>query len=105
MSNLLISLALGIAAALIDTVPMFIKGLDRSFIVSAFLFWTVLGVIIPQTSFSAINWLNGTVTSLLLLIPMLSLIFKVDRAALPIIIGTTVVLGAVLGQISGILIR
>jgi len=105
MQNLLISLIIGLAAAIIDTLPMFIKKLDKMFILSAFFYWLLLGFIIPRVSIYSISWLNGIIVALIILIPMIFLIVKLDKEAIPIIIITSIVLGAGVGFTSGIFIK
>jgi len=101
MKSLLISLLIGLAAAAVDTLPMILKKLDRMFILSAFFFWLVLGVLIPRVQLLSSAWLNGLVTALLVLVPLLFLIYRQDREALLQICLTTLVLGAAVGWASG----
>ncbi|MDC7124212.1 MAG: hypothetical protein PQJ46_01505 [Spirochaetales bacterium] len=105
MTNFLISLALGLGAAAIDTVPMIIKKLDRTFIISAFFVWIALGIIIPACKLIPISWLNGLVTAALVVIPVICLVTKLDREAIPMMAATTVILGSLIGLLSNILIK
>lgn len=104
MNKILLSLLLGLVMAIIDITPMIIKKLDKNFILSAFLFWIVMGLLVPNTNFFQISWLNGLATGLLIFLPVLTLIIKLDPKALPIVIATTVVLSSIMGYISGKLI-
>jgi len=105
MPQLLVSILIGCAAALIDTAPMFIRKLDSSFIASAFSVWVILAILIPRTNLVPFAWLNGIVVSLLVVIPMLFLIARVDAGALPVISVMTVILGGGVGFVSQILLK
>ena len=100
MKALLISLIIGLIAAAIDTVPMVLRKLDGMFILSAFFFWLVLGFLIPRTTITDIAWLNGILAALIVLVPTLFLVVKLDPQAIPVMIGTSVVLGAAVGFVS-----
>lgn len=99
--NWILSILLGLSAALIDTLPMFMKRLDKSFILSAFCFWLIAGILVPRIHLTSWNWLNGLLCCLMLLIPLLPLIFRQDKPAIPQIIASTLLLGALLGFLSG----
>lgn len=105
MKNILLALFIGSIAGIIDIVPMIFKKLDKYFIFSAFLFYLVLGVLNYKVNFVQYPWLNGLITGLLLFIPQLFLIAKVDKPALPIILLNTIILSSCVGLISGYLIR
>ena len=93
---------IGLAAAVIDTVPMIIRKLDMMFILSAASTWIVLGLLIPSVRFVGMNWLNGVIVALLVVLPLSFLIAKLDRGALPQVIGTTILLGAGVGFATGL---
>jgi hypothetical protein len=46
MKAFLISVLIGLVAALIDTIPMMVRKMDKTFIVSAFFVWIILGIFI-----------------------------------------------------------
>jgi hypothetical protein len=100
MKNYLISLIIGLIAAVIDTIPMIIRKMDKYFIISAFFVWIVLGVFIPKITFSNISFLNGIIVAVLFVLPIAFLIYKLDPKGLPIVIVTTVVLGCGVGFFS-----
>jgi hypothetical protein len=100
MKSYLISLLIGLIAAVIDIVPMIIRRMDRLFIISAFFVWIVLGVFIPKINFVSISFLNGIIVSVLFVLPMAFLIYKLDQKGLPIVIVTTIVLGCGVGFFS-----
>lgn len=105
MRSIFISLLFGLIAAVIDVLPMIIRKMDRLFILSAFLFWVIAGFLISRIHLVPWGWLNGMIMAVLLCLPVLMLIIRVDRNALPIVIGSTLVLGAAVGAASGIFLR
>ena len=90
-------LLIGLTAAAIDCIPMLIKKLDSMFILSAIATWLVVSVLAPTARLFPTAWLNGVAVSLLVFLPMLFLIIRLDKQALLQIIGTTIVLGAAVG--------
>jgi hypothetical protein len=105
MKNFLISLLIGLVAAVIDTAPMVIRKMDKYFIVSAFFVWIILGIFIPKINFVPYSFLNGIIVAILFVLPMSFLIFKLDPKGLPIIIVTTIVLGCGVGFFSKVFIK
>jgi hypothetical protein len=105
MRNIIISFVIGLAAAAVDITPMIIKKIDIAFIFSAFFFWVILGFLIPRADIIPISWLNGVIVAWLLLIPLLFLIYKYDKNSIPLIIITTIILGAGVGIVSNILLK
>jgi len=105
MHNFLISFGLGIVCAAIDAGPMIARKLDPAFIVSAILTWIALGFIIPVARLVPIAWLNGIVIALLFVAPVVALVTKLDREAIPVMLAMTVLLGAGVGFASGYLVK
>ncbi|GHT59366.1 hypothetical protein AGMMS50239_05840 [Bacteroidia bacterium] len=105
MKNILISLAIGSIAAIIDITPMIIKKTDKFFILSAFLVWIILGIFIPRINIVSNSVLNGLIVSLLFVLPISILIYKLDPSGLPIVIVTTIILGCGIGFLSGLFIK
>lgn len=105
MKNILLALFIGSLAGIIDIVPMIIKKLDKYFIFSAFLFYLVLGIFNYKTKFVDFPWLNGLIAGILLFIPQLFLIYKLDKPAIPIILITTVILSCGVGLLTGLTIN
>ncbi len=100
MSDLLIALCIGLVAAVIDVTPMIIKNVNKSYTLSAFFFWLFLGVIIPQVEIFGLAWLDGIVVSFMVLMPLLPLVAKLDKKAIPIMFVMTALLGAGVGFVS-----
>jgi len=99
MKDLFISIAIGIAIGVIDTIPMVIKKLDPLFILSAFFMWVAVGILVPKIVFTGLFWADGILVALLFYIPLLFLIYKLDRQAIPQITLTTLLLGALTGAL------
>jgi hypothetical protein len=97
---MVISLIIGLIAAIIDITPMIIKKLDKIALVSAFSAWVILGVFIPRIELFSISWLNGIVVALLFNFPTMCLIFKSEKnGVIPVVI-TTIILGCGVGFFS-----
>jgi hypothetical protein len=105
MKTFLISLAIGLIAAVIDTVPMIIRKMDKFFIISAFCTWIILGLFIPKINFVSISFINGVIVAILFVLPMSFLIYKLDQKGLPAVIITTIVLGCAVGFFSKMFIK
>jgi hydrogenase/urease accessory protein HupE len=98
MTKLLISLLIGVIAGIIDIIPMIIQKLDRFAIISAFVHWVVLGVLIAYLDFSMPPWLKGVIVAELSALPILVLVWKDDpKSIIPIVI-----MSAILGILVGL---
>jgi hypothetical protein len=97
MKNCLISLLIGLIAAVIDTVPMILRKMDKFFVLSAFFTWIILGIFIPKINFVSISFLSGIIAAVLFVLPMTFLIYKLDQKGLPIVVVTTIILGGGVG--------
>lgn len=87
MNEILTALAIGIAAGIIDVVPMIIQKMDKYANLSAFMHWVVLGLIIPFVSWNIAPWLKGFIIAELSAIPILLMVAPKDKKAiLPITI-------------------
>jgi hypothetical protein len=98
MNDIIIALVIGIAAGIIDVVPMIIQKLEKEASVSAFVHWVVLGLIIPFVSWDIAPWLKGLIIGLLSALPIMIIVFPKDKKSL-IPIG---VMSAVLGVAVGV---
>lgn len=97
MKQYLLSILIGIIIGTIDILPMILRKLDKMFIFSAFSMWLIAGILITKTDFTSYGFLNGIILASLLALPLLFLIIRLDRNAIPQIIITTIFLGALLG--------
>jgi hypothetical protein len=105
MNHFLISILIGLAAAIIDCVPMIIKKIDIMFILSAFTMWIIVGILSSNILLMKHPTLNGAIFAILFFLPLSFLIYRLDRNALALIIISTLVLGCLVGFISGLLIK
>lgn len=105
MRNFLISLGIGIGAAAIDAGPMIARKMDQAFVASAVVTWIALGIVIPVARLVPISWLNGLCVALLFVAPIVCLVTKLDRQAIPVMLGMTAALGAGIGFASGLLVK
>lgn len=89
---------IGIIAGIIDIIPMIIQKLDKFAIISAFVHWIVLGILIAYVDFPLPLWLKGLVIAELSALPILVLVWKDNpKSVIPI-----VMMSAILGIIVGI---
>ncbi len=79
MPPIFTALAIGVAAGLIDVIPMIIQKLDKSACWSAFVHWVVLGTIIPFVSWDIQPWLKGLLIGELVSLPVMILVFAKDK--------------------------
>ncbi len=101
MKELWIALGLGVGAGILDIIPMIIQKLDKYSIISAFFQWIVLGIIIKYSSVLGLKgWANGAVVAVIAAIPIVILVSKSEPKSVGIILGTSLVLGAVVGYFS-----
>lgn len=100
MKEIALAILLGVGAGIIDIIPMIIQKLDKYSIISAFVQWLVLGVIISNSSvFGLESWLNGLVVSVLMSFPIIILVIKDDKKSAPVILVMSAILGSVIGLI------
>jgi hypothetical protein len=105
MNTILISIAIGIAAGLLDILPMVLQKQDRRAIISAFLQYFFVGILIVNTNLFGLPWwLQGGMIALALALPVVVIVAEKDKKAAPIICGTAVVLGTLISLAGHILL-
>lgn len=98
MKELLLTLLIGIAAGVIDVLPMIKMKLDKYSEISAFVHYLIAPFIIFNTElFGMAWWLKGGVINLALAVPVVILAAKDDKTSAPPMIVMSVVLGTVIG--------
>ncbi len=97
MHNYLIALGIGIAAGVVDVVPMMLQRLDKFSCASAFIHWVVLGLIIPFVSWDMSPLLKGSLIALMTALPVMLLVFPQDAKAVVPMILFSILLGAAVG--------
>lgn len=105
MNKFLLSIILGIAAGIIDIIPMVLQKLDIYAIVSAFMQWLILGLVINYLNIGITGWQKGLITAVVLALPIVILIMKTDvKSVFPILI-MAAVLGSAVGYIGAKFIK
>jgi hypothetical protein len=98
MNILLLSVIIGVVAGLIDITPMVVQKMDKRAIVSAFLQYLFVSIVIVNIDLPHIAWwLEGALISLTLALPIVVLISATDKKAAPVILTTSVILGTLIG--------
>ncbi|HPC98491.1 MAG TPA: hypothetical protein P5257_11140 [Bacteroidales bacterium] len=99
MKTIIIGIILGIAAGVIDVIPMIIKKLTWDANISAFLMWVIVGFFIATVDLNMNPVLEGILISFLVLTPCAVLIgWKEPKSLIPVFI-MTLILGALLGYL------
>jgi hypothetical protein len=98
MKSYLISMAIGAAAGFIDIVPMIAQKLEKRAIVSAFLHYFLVSIVIVNINLPGIVWwLQGSVIAFALTLPIIVIISGKEQKAIPIVAAMSVILGACIG--------
>jgi hypothetical protein len=106
MKSLTISIAIGVAAGLIDIAPMVAQKMDKRATVSAFLQYFFVSIVIVHISIPGVVWwLQGSLVALALAIPIIVIVSGNDKKAIPIIASMSVVLGAGIGLAAHLLVK
>lgn len=94
MKTILIGSLLGIAAGIIDVIPMVIKKLTWDANISAFLMWVIVGFFIATIDLNINPVVKGIVIAFLVLTPCAVLIgWREPKSLIPIIISTLILSG------------
>ncbi len=100
MKKLIIALLLGIAAGVIDVIPMIIQGLDWYANTSAFTFWIVVGVFISYIDWPMYNWLKGLIIAVISVVPIAIIVLQDNPISLIPIFIMSAILGSLIGFFS-----
>jgi hypothetical protein len=99
MDTLLLSVVIGIVAGIIDIIPMIIQKLDKRAIISAFLQYFFVSIIIVNIDLPHIVWwLQGWLISVALTLPVVFIVSAQDKKAVPIILTMAAILGTLIGM-------
>jgi len=97
MKTIIFGILLGIAAGIIDVIPMIIKKLTWDANISAFVMWVIVGFLIATTDLNMNPILKGILIAFLVLTPCAVLIgWKEPKSLIPIF-AMTLILGGLLG--------
>ncbi len=98
MKSVFISLGIGVVAGLIDIAPMIAKKLDTHAIVSAFVHYVVVSLVVAHIAVPIIPWwTKGPVVSLLMAVPIAIVVAKSEPKSVAIILTMSIVLGMLIG--------
>lgn len=97
MNDFLIAILIGLAAGIIDVVPMIIQKLDKESCISAFVHYFALGLIIPFVNWNLEPWLSGICISLLTTLPVMIIVSRKDKKAIIPMFIFSLLLGAGIG--------
>lgn len=97
MNNFLIAVLIGIAAGLIDVVPMIIMKLEKASNISAFTHYFVLGLIIPFVDWGISAWITGIIISFLSALPLMIMVYPKDKKSIIPMFVFSIFLGAGIG--------
>ena len=93
----LLSVLIGIVVGAIDALPMILKKLPKRAIVSAFLQYLFVSVIIINIDLpNVVWWIEGGLIALMMAIPIIIIIAETDKKSVPIILANAVVLGTLI---------
>lgn len=97
MNNFLIAVLIGIAAGLIDVIPMIIMKLEKAANISAFTHYFILGLIIPFVDWGMSGWITGIIISFLSSLPFMIIVYPSDKKSIIPMFIFSIVLGAGIG--------
>ncbi len=96
------TILVGVAIGFIDALPMFMKKMDKANCWSAFFQYVVVTFIIFNTSLPQLNISHifvGPIVSFLMSLPIVIIIGKSEKKAVPIVIANAIVLGFIISVI------
>ncbi|BDQ35343.1 hypothetical protein [Pseudodesulfovibrio portus] len=105
MHRIFKALLLGLAAGIIDAIPMVFQGLPWEANISALLHWLGLGIIITYARMPLPNWASGSGIALLTGIPIAVLAYPANPTSVFPVIIFSAILGGLLGYTSDRLIN
>jgi hypothetical protein len=97
MNDFLTAIIIGLAAGLIDIIPMITQKLDRRDTISAFVHYFALGLIIPFVNWEMAPWIKGIIIALLTSIPIMIIVYPKDKKAIIPMMLFSLILGAGIG--------
>jgi predicted permease len=105
MKLFMITAAIGTAAAIVDVLPMIKMELDRYSVISAFVFYFLMPLVIFHIEVPGLTWwLTGGLVTFLLAVPVMLIVAKEDKKAVPPMAISSVVLGTLIGMASHFMI-
>lgn len=105
MHKIIKALLLGLAAGILDVIPMIFQGVSWEAAVAVLLHWLGLGVIITFARMPLANWASGSTIALLTGIPVAVLAYPKAPVTLASAILFATALGGMLGYIADRLVN
>lgn len=106
MRTLWISMAIGLAAGLIDSLPMIAQKLDKRATIAAFLQYFFVSIVIVNINLPGVVWwAQGSIIAFALAVPTMIIVSGPDKKAVPIIGSMAVVLGGLIGLAGHLLVK
>ena len=99
MNKLLILLAIGTVAALIDTAPMLLRKTPWVQIATPFTHWIAAAILIGYSTMPLPNWAKGLAIGVITTIPFLFVLAQSHPNAVPVVAAISVALGTALGVV------
>jgi hypothetical protein len=97
MKIYVISALIGLVAGLLDIIPMIIQKMNAKAIVSAFLQYFFVSIVIVHIKLPGLTWwMQGIVVSFALALPVIIAVSDSDKKAVPVISVMSVVLGGLI---------
>lgn len=98
MKNIIITIVIGLIAGTIDILPMIRMKQDKNSIASAFAFYFFIPFIIYGTKLFNMDWrMEGAVLTLAMSLPIVIIVAKTEKKAVPPILVMAIVLGTLIG--------
>lgn len=103
MRSLFVGLCVGAVAGILDILPMLLRRMPARAILSAFIQWLVLGLVIAHVRSPLPQWANGLAVGALCSVPIVLIVSEKEPSSVPVILGTSVVLGTLCGLAVGLM--
>jgi hypothetical protein len=97
MRRLLTALTIGVAAGILDVLPMIAMRLDGHASLSAFAQWVALGILIAYVQMDLPHWLKGLLVAEMMAVPVMILV----AMGRPLDVLPIAVMSALLGSLVG----
>ncbi|QOX62983.1 hypothetical protein FRZ06_06330 [Anoxybacterium hadale] len=98
MKIFMIAAAIGTIAGIVDILPMIKMKLDRYSVISAFVFYFLMPFVIFNIKVPGLAWwLTGGLVTFLLAVPVILIVAKQDRTAVPPMAISSLVIGTLIG--------
>ncbi|HEY1405550.1 MAG TPA: hypothetical protein VF857_02975 [Spirochaetota bacterium] len=95
MKLFVISIGIGVVIGVVDILPMILGKMSRRAIISAFLQYFFVSIVVGHISLPGIPWWAvGSIVSCALAIPIVVIVSERESGAVPIILSMSIILGA-----------